>query len=122
MPYTGTYDDIVDQGQREVESGFTPEIHPIDVSAYSHVFVGSPTWWYKMAPAVLSFIRSTDFNGKTVTAFSTNAGWPGTVVADMTHEMQLRGGTATPALAVQFSDHTMETPEQTLITWIDENK
>lgn len=32
--YTGSYDDIVDQGQREVESGFQPDILLEDVSSY----------------------------------------------------------------------------------------
>lgn len=121
-PYIGTYDDIVAQGQREVESGFTPDIEPVDVSAYSHVFVGSPTWWYKMAPAVLTFLRGTDFTGKTATAFSTNAGWAGTVVADMSHEMQLRGATTTTPIAVEFSDHTMTTDKETIDKWIDNSK
>ncbi len=121
-PYTGTYDDIVAQGQREVAAGFTPDIKPVDVSAYSHVFVGSPTWWYKMAPAVLTFLRGTDFTGKTATAFSTNAGWAGTVVADMSHEMQLRGATTTTPIAVEFSDHTMTTNKETIDKWIDSNK
>ena len=29
QPYTGSYDDVVDQGQREVSSGFLPEIQPL---------------------------------------------------------------------------------------------
>lgn len=28
-PYTGSYDDVVDQGQREVDSGFLPELRPL---------------------------------------------------------------------------------------------
>jgi flavodoxin len=30
-PYTGTYDEIVDQGQREVNRGFQPEIKNIEI-------------------------------------------------------------------------------------------
>lgn len=30
-----------------------------------------------MAPAVLSFVKAQDFNGKTVIPFMTNGGWPG---------------------------------------------
>ncbi len=28
-PYTGSYNDVVDQGQREVNSGFTPKLKPV---------------------------------------------------------------------------------------------
>ena len=48
VPYTGSYDAIVNQGKREVDSGYTPEIVPVsaDLSAYDCVLIGTPTWWY----------------------------------------------------------------------------
>ena len=42
-----------------------------------------PTWWYTMAPAVLTFLTTNDFTGKTVIPFMTNGGWPGHVIKDM---------------------------------------
>lgn len=98
-PYEGSYNDVVAQGKREVESGFKPEIKPIDVSAYDVIAVGTCTWWYTMAPAVKTFLEDHDFTGKTVIPFMTNAGWPGTVIKDMTkaakgadvvHPMEIR--------------------------------
>lgn len=55
VPYSGSYEDVVDQGQREVERGFEPELKPLNVSiaGYDVVAVGTPTWWYTMAPAVI---------------------------------------------------------------------
>lgn len=82
-PYVGSYDDVVDQAKREVERGYQPEIEPIDVSGYRTVVVGTPTWWYTMAPAVARFFSDNDWTGKTVVPFMTNAGWPGTVIEDM---------------------------------------
>lgn len=84
-PYTGSYQEIVDQGQEEVNSGYQPEIKPlnIDPEAYDVVAVGTPTWWYTMAPAVLTFLTSHDWNGKTVIPFQTYGGWPGHVIKDM---------------------------------------
>lgn len=32
-PYTGSYNDIVDQGQREAESGYQPEIRLVDAAS-----------------------------------------------------------------------------------------
>lgn len=58
-PYTGSYDAIVEQGQREVEQGYQPSIKPLSVNIndYDVIAVGTPTWWYTMAPAVLSFFE-----------------------------------------------------------------
>ena len=85
QPYTGSYDEVVAQGQREVDAGFRPEIEPlpVELSGYDTVAVGTPTWWYTMAPAVLSFLTANDWTGKTVIPFMTNGGWPGHVIRDM---------------------------------------
>ena len=54
VPYTGSYNDVVDQGQREVNAGFEPKLKPlpVNVADYDVIAVGTPTWWYTMAPAV----------------------------------------------------------------------
>ena len=79
MPYTGSYNDVVDQGQREVNAGFEPELKPLSVNVadYDVIAVGTPTWWYTMAPAVKAFLHGQNFAGKTVVPFMTNGGWPG---------------------------------------------
>ena len=73
VPYSGSYNDVVDQGQREVNVGFEPELKPlpVNVADYDVIAVGTPTWWY------------TNFAGKTVVPFMTNGGWPGRVIKDM---------------------------------------
>ena len=75
QPYTGSYQDIVDQGQREVERGYKPEIRPlaVDLADYDVIAVGTPTWWYTMAPAVKTFLESHDWAGKTVIPFCTSS-------------------------------------------------
>lgn len=84
-PYTGSYDAVVQQGQAEVECGYQPDIMPlsVDVEEYDTILVGTPTWWYTMAPAVLTFLNAHDWQDKTVIPFMTNAGWPGHVIKDM---------------------------------------
>lgn len=100
-PYTGSYDAIVEQGQREVDQGYQPSIKPLNVNIkdYDVVAIGTPTWWYTMAPAVLSFLKSCDWNGKTVIPFQTHGGWPGHTLKDMKdvckeadfiHEMEIQ--------------------------------
>ena len=85
VPYTGSYNDVVDQGQREVNAGFEPELKPlpVNVADYDVIAVGTPTWWYTMAPAVKAFLHGQNFAGKTVVPFMTNGGCPGRVIKDM---------------------------------------
>ena len=78
-PYRGSHEEVVKQGKREVEAGFTPQINPLSVNLadYDVIAIGTPTWWYTMAPAVLTFLTTNDFTGKTVIPFMTNGGWRG---------------------------------------------
>lgn len=84
-PYTGSYDDIVAQGQREVDERYCPEITEPSVSLanYDVIALGTPTWWYTMAPAMRTFLTEHDFHGKVVIPFVTNGGWTGHVMEDI---------------------------------------
>ena len=84
-PYTGSYEEIVDQGQEEVNAHYMPEIKSlnVDLCKYSRIIIGSPTWWYTMAPAVLTFLSNNDFSDKTIVPFSTHGGWPGHLIDDV---------------------------------------
>ncbi|CDA26161.1 flavodoxins [Roseburia sp. CAG:197] len=124
-PYRGSHEEVVEQGQREVEAGFMPQINPLSVNIadYDVFAIGTPTWWYTMAPAVLTFLTTNDFAGKTVIPFMTNGGWPGHVIKDMKekckganfmHEMQIRFDS-------MGKDH-LETPESVIDQWIEQIK
>lgn len=124
-PYRGSHEEVVEQGQREVEAGFMPQINPLSVNIadYDVIAIGTPTWWYTMAPAVLTFLTTNDFAGKTVIPFMTNGGWPGHVIKDMKekckganfmHEMQIRFDS-------MGKDH-LETPESVIDQWIEQIK
>ncbi len=80
----------------------------IDVSQYDRVFIGSPVWASRPAPAVNSFIYKTDFEGRTVIPFVTLGGnSPATALTNMTAKIRTRGGDVTGSLAVttnQVSD------------------
>ena len=121
-PYPEDYQETVDQGQREVNAGFMPEIEPFEFNPenYDVIVIGTPTWWYTMAPAVKTFTSMYDFTGKTVVALSTNGSWPGNVTADI--EDACTGATFGPALEVQFDstggDH-QETPQHEVDSWIE---
>ena len=89
-PYTGSYHDVVDQGLDEVKRGYTPKLKPFSVNPadYDEIIIGTPTWWYEMAPAVLSFMKQTDFTDKLVGLYQTNAGWPGDCLNHMAEEVK----------------------------------
>lgn len=96
---------VVNQGQREVNEGYKPDIRPLeyDVADYDVIAVGTPTWWYTMAPAVKTFLEANDFTGKTVIPFMTNGGWPGHVIKDM--KQAAKGAEFGPSLEVQFDSN-----------------
>lgn len=119
-PYTGSYEDIVNQGQEEVNAGFMPEIKPLsaDLSNYDRIILGTPTWWYTMAPAVKTFLSSNDLFGKAVVIFQTHGGWPGHVLDDMKSMIH---GNVTEAFAVQFDStggDELITPITEIEKWI----
>ena len=120
VPYSGSYDDVVDQGQREVNQGYEPELKPLNVNPadYDVIAVGTPTWWYTMAPAVKTFLHKNTFAGKTVVPFMTNGGWPGHVIRDMKNACT--GAKIVCEMQVKFDsnggDH-LETPEANIDAW-----
>lgn len=81
--------------------------------------IPTPTWWYTMAPAVLTFLTTNDFTGKTVIPFTTNGGWPGHVIKDM--EENCKGAAFAHEMQIQFDskgkDH-LETSEEVITEWI----
>lgn len=129
-PYDGDYRKIVADAQDEVERGYKRPIKPLrhSVAGYDRIVVGTPTWWYKMASPVLTFLSTADLKGKVVVPFMTNAGWPGTVIKDMTRVAGKRGARVESAHEFKFNTHDdgtttgMATPEAELDKWIESLK
>ena len=124
-PYEGSYDDVVNQGQEEVQRGYEPEIKPlgVNISDYDVIAVGTPTWWYTMAPAVLTFLHTESFVDKTVIPFMTNAGWPGNVIKDM--KTACKGADIKYEMQIQFDStggSRLETPMEDITKWIQNVK
>ena len=125
VPYTGSYDEIVDQGQKEVNRGYKPAITPLSVSPeeYGIIAVGTPTWWYTMAPAVLTFLREHNWQGKTVITFQTHGGWPGHVLDDI--KAACKGAHFANDMSVQFDStggDEMVTLKEDISAWLDKVK
>lgn len=116
---------LIDTTQREVEAGFMPKINPlsVNISDYDVIAIGTPTWWYTMAPAVLTFLTTNDFSGKTIIPFMTNGGWPGHVIKDM--KAKCKDADFMHEMEIQFDsmgkDH-LETSEADITEWIEQIK
>lgn len=129
VPYSKDYDKVVEQGEEEVKRGYRPKLKPLGVNLndYGRIIVGSPTWWYSPAPAVMSFLDSHDLHGKTVIPFMTNAGWPGHVIKDMTAAAEHSGAKVENSHEFRFSASDahrdeMKTSESELEKWIESLK
>lgn len=68
VPYDGDYDEVVNQGQREIAEGYCPELKLLHIGwrDYDTIILGSPVWWYTFAPAMRSFLEQADLTGKIV--------------------------------------------------------
>lgn len=122
-PYKGSYNEVVRQGQEEVERGYRPEIQPlaVNINDYDVIAVGTPTWWYTMAPAVNTFLYENNFEGKTVIPFMTNGGWPGHVIKDM--EKLCKGAFFACEKEIQFDSEGgshLVTSENEIDTWLQD--
>ncbi len=120
-PYTGSMEEVSRQGKAEIDSGYKPEIKPLDdIADYDRIIVGTPTWWYTMAPAVATFFSTADLDGKEVVLFMTNAGWPGHVIKDM-RDAAGKGADVIASKEILFASDggsRMITPESEIDTWI----
>lgn len=119
-PYTGSHQAIVDQGLQEVKARLKPDIRPLkqDPKEYDIIAVGTPTWWYTMAPAVRTFLSEHGWAGKTMVLFQTHGGWPGHTLQDM--KALCKGAKFVHPMQVQF-DSTggaeLITPQEEIDAW-----
>ena len=120
-PYSGSYDDVVEQAHDEVRRGFSPKIKALshDASDYDVVAIGTPTWWYTMAPAMKTYLEGAALSGRTVIPFMTNGGWPGHVIKDI--ESACAGASFGPSMEVQFDStggSELVTPKKDVDAWV----
>ena len=83
--YPEDMDQLLKQAKKEVTAHYQPQIKELNLNwgSYDEVIIGTPTWWYTMAPAVLTFLNTHDFKGKKVSFFQTHGGEEGHTMNDM---------------------------------------
>lgn len=123
--YSDDYETVVSLGKQEVEEKVLRPIQkiPYDLKNYDVIAIGTPTWWYTMAPCVKTFITENDFCGKKVIPFMTNGGWPGKVIQDM--KDCLKGAEIIYPMEIQFDSEggsTLVTTCEDVNNWINSIK
>lgn len=78
-PYSTDYQTVVDEEQNNESLNKTPEIQKIDknLEDYNEIIIGTPVWWYTIAPVIRTFLKENDLSGKIIKPYATNAGWLG---------------------------------------------
>lgn len=119
VPYGSNYNQVVNQGQDEVNRGYCPKIKPVDVNLdqYDTIILGTPVWWYTFAPAMHTFLKSQNWKGKTVYPFATNGGWIGHTFEDFQSACQ--GADVKRGMNIRFDEATLRTSKKEIEKWID---
>lgn len=114
--YSGSYNQVVEQGKKEIESGYCPKLKPLAVNLadYDTIILGAPVWWYTFAPAMHTFLRDNDLSGKTIYPFATNGGWIGHTLDDFA---KIKGADVKQGLNIRFDQSTLRTSEKEISKW-----
>lgn len=90
-------------------------IKPVDVDLKQHdrIFIGTPVWASRPAPAINSFIYKTDLGGRTVIPFFTLGGnSPEAALANITAKIKKKGG----EVAGSFAVTTNQVPDEEIVS------
>ena len=74
--YPDDYQAVVDQAKKEIADNFKPLLNKkVDnIEVYGTIFVGTPNWWYTIAPPIATFLSEYDLAGKKIIPFYTHGG------------------------------------------------
>jgi flavodoxin len=72
-PYSGNFQETMQRGQREMQSGETPELKALKskIADYDVIFLGYPIWFGTYAMPIATLVKDNDFAGKTLVPFCT---------------------------------------------------
>ena len=121
-PYSTDYQTVVDEEQNNSSVGKTPDIQKIDknLNDYDEIIVGTPVWWYTIAPVIRTFLTQNDLSNKTIKPFATNAGWLGHTFQEI--QKLCPNSKVDKGMDIVFesySDNLVTSPDE-IEKWIDE--
>lgn len=125
------YQKEVEQNAQEQEREILPELKKTipDFKKYERIFIGTPTWNMALPQAVVSFLDSHDFNGKTVIPFITHGGYGAgstfsqisakTKGANVLEGYTVKGGEETNGLMLVIKGKNRERVSKEIDTWLE---
>lgn len=121
-PYSTDYQTVVDEEQNNSSVGKTPDIQKIDknINEYDEIIIGTPVWWYTIAPVIRTFLIQNDLSNKTIKPFATNAGWLGHTFQEI--QKLCPNSKVDKGMNIVFesySDNLVTSPDE-IEKWIDE--
>lgn len=75
--YPSGFQAAVDEMSRQNKGKILPPFKPLAVNLndYDTVFLGHPVWDSRLPPVIRTFLRDSNFNGKTIIPFNTHKGF-----------------------------------------------
>lgn len=72
-PYTGNFQETIQRGQREMQTGQLPALKPLTkkIADYEVIFLGYPIWFGTYAMPIATLVKEQNFAGKTIVPFCT---------------------------------------------------
>ncbi len=121
-PYSTDYQTVVDEEQNNSSVGKTPDIQKIDknLNDYDEIIIGTPVWWYTIAPVIRTFLTQNDLSNKTIKPFATNASWLGHTFKEI--QKLCPNSKVDKGMNIVFesySDNIVTSPDE-IEKWIDE--
>lgn len=125
------YQKEVEQNVQEQEREVLPELTMTipDFDKYERIFLGTPTWNMALPQAVVSFLDSYDFNGKTIIPFNTHGGYgagstfsqisANTKGTNVLEGYTVKGGEETKGLMLIIKDKNREKVSKEIDTWLE---
>ena len=73
VPYSGNFQETMQRGQKEMQSGETPAIKPLKkkIADYDIIFLGYPIWFGTYAMPIATLVKENSFESKTIVPFCT---------------------------------------------------
>lgn len=118
-PYPTEFDDVRDQNHQEQADGTLPALKQRieNIDQYDIVFIGYPNWALDVPQAILSFLKSYNFAGKTVVPFCTHNGYgAGRTYTSVRNTVP--GATVLEGIAIESTD--VPSSETQVQNWLKE--
>lgn len=123
--YSSDYNSVVNETEDNLKSQNTPEIEELNLNLdeYDKIILGTPVWWYTIAPPVRSFLKKYDLNNKILIPYATNAGWLGQTFNEIKEITDARIlNEKSIKFTTDYSENKLVTSKEEINKWINEIK